>query len=286
MKPLRSLLVAGLAATAALVAMPLTASPAAAAVPGLQTVEQETVVDQAASKLAKATCPAGTVLLSGTAQINGPSAAYLLQQVVPLGDNAVQVVASRRLGGSTGAWSLAARATCSRPLPGLVTVQSRSEVDSAGTKFAQAPCPAGKQALGAGALISGAPTGTVGIAETAPLGEASIAAAAEVRENSTTSRWSVTTFTRCADPLPGLKTVFTAAPRQSGRNSQVVAQCPAGTKVLGGGVLASLQDTPKNPLGLFVDEVVPLGTSVNVVGSTGTSTGPWNVTAAAVCATV
>jgi hypothetical protein len=285
MKPLRTLLLAGLVAAVAATIAPLTTSVAEAAVPGLQTVSFQSPVGTAQQRTVTVGCPAGTSLLSPSGQINaGVSGRYVLTAVVPVDDTTARVSAALRAGAAPAPWSLTARATCAPALPGLVTVSAVSATDSDPVKYAQAACPGRKQAVGVGAVVH-APAGQVGISEMAPTGTAgSIAAATEADQVAAPGTWNVVTFLRCADWQYGLTAVSATGARSTGTSHQQTVSCPAQTVAVTGGALISLQDTAANPHGMFVDETVPLGSTFSAVGASGASHGPWNVITTAVCA--
>lgn len=165
-------------------------------------------------------------------------------------------------------------------VPGLVTVTAASPSNSVG-KAVTVSCPVGKQVVGAGAFISGAPAGQVALDDVTPnAGLLSVTASAYETDGSA-SNWQVIAVAKCANPLPGLVRVFTASPNNS-VDKNVTANCPTGTDVIAAG------SQTNGGLGdVIIDRIAPNAglTSVTVSGKEDAALARnWSIDAYAICA--
>ena len=102
--------------------------------------------------------------------------------------------------GTNASWGLVARAICADPPAGLERVSATSVSDSASTKSATAPCPAGKGLLSTG-FETGSSLGQVFLRSLGPdalLSQATAAGSEDATGNAID--WTVTAYGVCALP--------------------------------------------------------------------------------------
>jgi len=173
----------------------------------------------------------------------------------------------------------ATAATASAAVPGWELVTSTSETNSHYNKWTDADCPSGKQALGGGGSISGG-AGQIGMIT---LGSSVLSFE---DQDGFSGNWSQTAWIICANPLPGLETVFAKSGVSSAFSKAATASCPPGKRVISAGVL---HDGAVEHAGEYVLDDLRMNstlTSVTAIShedQDGTLSN-WAVSAQAVCA--
>ena len=79
----------------------------------------------------------------------------VVDHMVPSTPTSVSVRGIEDDNGTSGTWSVSARAVCANPLPGHRSVTATTATDSSNPKVVTATCPFGKQVIGTSAAISG-----------------------------------------------------------------------------------------------------------------------------------
>ena len=135
---------AGLAALAALAALAGTVllAPAAHAAPvltGKQRVTAASAVTVSASKVVKAYCPTGKVVIGGGAYVEGPEHVKL-SMLRPVQDGHYLEAEARNPWGREP-WSLVTLALCADPPPGLTYTSADSTPQAGVVRTAAAACP-------------------------------------------------------------------------------------------------------------------------------------------------
>lgn len=181
--------------------------------PGLTLVSNSTGSDSAPSKSVTASCPAGKKVVGVGGHVTdgyrvelvGPSELAYVGQVLMNGlfPNAaltsVQVNAFEDEDGFDENWSLTAYAICATPPPGLVLVSNSTLANSSFLKIAAASCPAGKNLLGTGGLLSGG--GEVVIDDILPAKSLTSATVTAVEDQSGFGGdWNASAYAICANP--------------------------------------------------------------------------------------
>jgi hypothetical protein len=261
--------VAGLAVLGTLAAPVVLATPASAAVPGLQVVEGSSPFDSSSSKIAFASCPAGKVLLGTTGRTGGffgdPSnQQVVLEGVVPIGTTGVVGQASEDEDGFTGNWSLTVGAICANPVAGLQIVTSTGVSDSVARKQKIAICPSGKQLTGLGGAIVSSATGQVRLesfSALSPFGTTADGANIIAAEDETglSANWAVDAYAICANPLPGQQLVSAVSAAGSPGRQLQSASCPSGKRAVGIGAQIQVQSGGFGQVGLDTLLSSPLG---------------------------
>lgn len=211
------------------------ASPASAAMPGLEIVPPATSATNSTSfKSATAFCPAGKVVVGTGARINGGGGDIVLDEVIPF-ENRVTVGAFEDEDGTTANWSVTAFAVCAnRPSGYTITSATSTSAVRFETELS-ANCPAGRRALGGGAEVAGG-AGEVSIDDVFP-GQTSSHTKGFADQNGTTKSWSLTAYAICAFDPGGLEIVFpqNSSVPGSPTSSFEFQQCPAGKRLISTG---------------------------------------------------
>jgi hypothetical protein len=238
-----------------------------------------------ANKSVSVSCPAGKRALSPGVFLDlGGTNQVILDDLRPSADlTSVTAQGLEDETGTTANWFLSTSAKCAVPPPGLQRVSATSALNSS-NKSVTVNCPAGKRVLGVGADIN-AGNGQVLFDDIRP-NAALTAVTVQALEDETgqSGPWSVTAYAVCADPIAGLERVATTSALDSGANKPVITSCPSGK--LATGVGADINAGSGQVLFNVFD--VSSSGSVLVQGTedeTGFS-GPWSVTAYAICAPV
>jgi hypothetical protein len=184
--------------------------------------------------------------------------------------------------GTPSTWFLTSYAICANPIAGLVRISATSTLDSA-NKRVTAPCPAGKRVVGAGGDIN-AGNGQVLMDDLHPNSSLTGVTVQGVEDgDGFTGIWSLTAYAICADPVAGLERVSTTSPLDSAPGKSVSANCPAGKQVVGAG-----GDVNAGNGQVVIPAITPnlalTRVTTPAVEDQDGFTGPWSVTAHAVCA--
>lgn len=222
------------------------ASPASAAVSGLERLDLRSARDSTSPKVVNLECTWPKVLVGAAAEISGGSGEVGIDIVRPSGDSnspprSVLVTASEE-DAFGGTWDVTAYANCADAIAGLVRVDGVSPGGSPDGQTGTATCPAGKVLLGTGFEIGGSlgevvvdqviPNGTRTVAPT------SVSARAYEADPDFPSNWTVTAYAICALPqtVQGLAQVGDVT--RDGISPDTVGvtkACPSGTVLLGTG---------------------------------------------------
>jgi hypothetical protein len=209
-----------------------------------------------------------------------------------VGQEGIRVVRFRRRFGvlvvaTVGAilGSVLSASAASAAVPGLVYVSSETLSDSQVFKAARVFCPPGLQVIGGAYELSGA-EGAVVLDDFIPSADNLLVSAGEIvgpGENSdgTTASWKIRATAVCANPLPGYSIQTSTSTFRRATDQTVLATCPAGKSVVGGG--ASLS----NGFGQVSTILLSSGTAgVLAEGHTDVDgySGSWSITAYAICA--
>ena len=160
---------------------------------------------------------------------------------------------------------------------------ANASAGSSANKSVSVSCPAGKRVLTPGAFIDLGGTNQVILDDLRPSADlTSVTAQGLEDETGTAASWFLSTSAKCAVPPPGLQRVSATSALNSS-NKSVTATCPVGKRVLGAGA-----DINAGNGQVLFDDIRPNAALTAVIvqaveDETGQS-GPWNVTAYAVCA--
>jgi hypothetical protein len=175
-------------------------------------------------------------------------------------------------------------------LPGVVTPQITSAIDSTAEKVVEVPCPLGTKALGGSAVVGG--SSRIGVNAVVPgqdsSGRSSYTVLAREQHGGTGNSWEVVATGLCAPStsVPGLEYVRTSSVFDSMSSHQALAVCSPGKKVVGVGGLVDSHGPGQDALVLTAVRPGPDLTSVSAAADEAPVgySGPWRVTAVAVCA--
>jgi hypothetical protein len=104
-----------------------------------------------------ATCPAGTTLLGGGAQVKNGLGNVIIDEIKPDGNVGVAgteiTVEANEDAVYGGQWSVTAAASCAAPIPGQQAIWLNSAYDAKSYKDIETPCPAGQVLTGGAAEV-------------------------------------------------------------------------------------------------------------------------------------
>ncbi|GIH26706.1 hypothetical protein Aph01nite_50160 [Acrocarpospora phusangensis] len=283
--------------TAALV---VPASPAFAALPGLQRVPGASITFQSEdSKNVLVQCPSGKQAVGGAYWITTSAAASVaVISVIPTGNPPTGMSATAVETDSTsGNWQLALQVFCVNPLPGMELVSGPgSASNSAATRHAEAECDDGKVMTGSGFSVANG-AGQVVVTSWQPRGVAtstptSVGVQAD-EEDSYSGTWSLRAWAICANPISGLTVTSVSHASQDVDSQQITRTCASGKRLLSAGFHVSLTDpdAPAGQIGIHNLDVDmnPVGNQATEVEANGTrfdsNDEDWSLTAYAICAT-
>jgi hypothetical protein len=273
----------------------VTASPAAAAVPGLDRTEDMSSLDSHNFKGANAKCPPGKKVIGGGAMLSGGGAKIGLVSLGPNADNTIYGVAAQEIsGGTTESWRVTAYALCANAsaVPGLEKVEGPpSAHNSLEFKQAFADCPTGKKLVGLGASVLPVNNGAVALFQMVPRTSSlkGVTVGAAEIDGGTTQNWSVRAVALCVNQNSAIDVELVSMTDSSGTGVGIVRtlNCPAGKKVISGGL--SVLDAPFSRLtGIRIepreDKDLRSITLIARESALGT-TAKWKMTSYALCAT-
>jgi hypothetical protein len=204
---------------------------AAAAVPGLATV-QAASPNNSVGKSVTVSCPAGTLVVDAGGFVTGVVGQVVLDDITPDAGLGSVTVTGYETDGTGANWRVHAFAKCADPLPGQVRVPMNSANNSR-NKSVTANCPTGTNVIGVGSQTSGPSLGNVITDRIAPnAGLTSVTVSAK-EDGTFTKNWVLTAYAICADPPPGL--IEIAGSTVSSANKVETVTCPAGTVAIGSG---------------------------------------------------
>ncbi|GIH21693.1 hypothetical protein Aph01nite_00030 [Acrocarpospora phusangensis] len=231
------------------------ATPASAALPGLERVFAAAPINPDALKNVHVTCPTGKQLVGATYVLSGNSAGNVVvddfvPNIIPNGNPNPQAptdigLTAYAVDSFSSSWGATVIAFCVNPLPGLEVVAGVPDpLGSNDFHTDVASCPSGKVLTGSGYSIDGAEGEAVlddwvpnGGAATAPTSVSMIA----YEEDSFAGAWTLQAFAICANPVSGLVRVTGPAVGGAGDSHNSIATCTgsrvlmsAGFEVIGG----------------------------------------------------
>jgi hypothetical protein len=247
--------------------------------PGLERVSAASP-SNSSNKGVTATCSAGKRLLGAGAEIEGGGGHVSPNDIIP-GETlkGVTVQGLEDENGTAANWRARAYAICAAPVAGIQRVAATSSTSSSSTKQVSANCPVGKQVVGAGAELGGG-RGEVVLDDLAvDSGQQSVVVTGLEDEDGTSANWFARAFAICA--AASERIVATSPIGQFER--EVVATCPAGMQVTGGG-----GDIGAGGGRVLIEAIRPSATSVTVSDQKFVFASPgafWLLRAYAICAT-
>jgi hypothetical protein len=275
---------------AAAVAVPFALAPSASAVTGLVVITARGPdTGSEGFKWAEATCPAGTHVLGGGADITGGANGVHLSSMLPIpgAPDTFFASAMEDSRGYGGSWTLTAFAVCGAGVTGWEVVQSDVPAEPGSTYTAAvATCPAGKKVVGVGGAVSG---GSRYILDSVDPGEDLSDAFVEAIGDETTpvdgAAWGAHAYAICADPVAGQRLV-TATSGFSRSNKTASVTCPRGTTVhgVGGGLRGAFGQAHIDRLATSGGPR-PAGVDIDARQDTTGASGEWRAYVYAICAT-
>ncbi|BCL15911.1 hypothetical protein [Micromonospora sagamiensis] len=218
------------------------ASPASAAVPGLVRISATSASNSSDFRSVTATCPVGKVLVGTGYEITGATGEVVVDDFTPNGGTLTAptavTVGAYEADAFAGNWTVTAYAICANPLAGLVRVSALSPTDSNDFHSVTAACPTGKVLTGAGFELTGV-TGEGVVDDFRPNGGTVNAPTAVTvgayEADSFVDNWTAAAYAICANPVAGLSRITVLSAIDSGDFRSVVAACPTGKVLTGGG---------------------------------------------------
>lgn len=183
----------------------LTATPAAAAVSGWETVRgQPSATNSEILKNSTASCPGNKVVVGAGYEMNGATGDIILDDLIPTAST-VTVQAGEDGDGTSLTWNVVAWAVCAFRPAGYEIRPGFSATAPGGLRMAQATCTGNRRVIGTGANLS-AGFGQISISNLL-LDETNVFAWGTDDQDGFGGSWSITAYAICADPLPGLRSV-------------------------------------------------------------------------------
>lgn len=285
--PIRRLLGAGLCLAAGLAGTALLAAPAQAA-PGLtgkQLVSASSAYTNAPHKTQKASCPAGKVVISGGAFVQGPLHVKInMLRPVETG-NFYEAAANNPWGRSP--WSLHTYAICADRPAGLQYLSADS-VQNVGVKHSVSlPCPAGKQLIGLGGRAAAEPNRNVTLDYVVPIGGngAGAFAGSVAAQGGEPLNWTATVYAVCANNL-GATVEMDSSPTNSDGSRSMSSTCLPGKLAAVGGAVNSTVPGGNGQVGfgsIYPDASLSEGVAIAHEDHDGYP-GAWSLNSYAICA--
>jgi hypothetical protein len=208
------------------------ASPASAAVPGLQLVTATSAFNSVSPKSVIATCPANKRVIDAGGEITNGGGDVVMDLVRP-GVSTVLVRGDENHLAITRSWQVRAWAVCAFAPAGLQLVTATSAFNSASPKAVTATCPAGRSVIGAGGEIFNG-GGDVAMDFVRP-GFSAVTVRGDEDHTAITRSWQVRAWAVCAFAPAGRVLVTAVSAFNSVSPKVAFATCPAGRRAIGGG---------------------------------------------------
>ena len=276
--------VVGACALGALAGAAVTATPAAAGLPGLEFVSDQTGSNTDSTKSKTVSCPAGKVIISGGAYLVGGTGVHIDMLRPDPGGTFFGAAASGQPA-RREAWRLIVYGICALPPPGLVYVPAvQSQSYDSPLRGALATCPRDTKLIGFGGRAAVEPGRNVALTAMLPSVDLTrVIVQSYALEGGETDDWTAEAYAVCADPLPNAQVIrMTVGPNPD--DSKVAwSQCPSGTLLhaIGAGIFSAGGQAWYG--GLYPAPDLHNGTAIAVEDPTGTNF-PWYVTSAGICA--
>lgn len=268
-------LLAVLAGTAAV------AAPAqAATLTGRQLVQSVSAYTQTGSKVQKVNCPAGKVIISGGAYVDGPHTIRIDMLRPDSYGNYFEASAHVTWGRPT--WRLYVYGVCADRPAGLTYVTATSAPNAGTHRYAAAYCPQGLRVLGGGGRAAIETGRNVVMDWVQPGWPNAFSVLTHAAEGGEADPWTTEAYAVCAQPVGAvLKSAYTATASPSA--TSVFVSCASNQLVAAGAALYSSPPTT-GQVGLFGVYSNDLTSAVVFAGEDGTGTGGvWSASAFAIC---
>jgi hypothetical protein len=249
----------------------------ASAPTGLERVTATSGLDSTGNKFANAACPAGKTLIGAGSDINAGTGQVQQTAIVPNSDRtAVSVLASEDEDGFGGPWSVTAYGICSS------TANRQIQPGSPGSPSVVnfgVGCRPNLNLTGVGMEVFAA----AGQVSTDYLAPDTTSAGISLREDPSgfDGFWSFNGYGICGTPLAGHEIVSTVTANDSVSPKSTAAFCPAGKRVVGGGLYQSGGSE-------YIDDIVPnnvlTGVTATAAENSAGTFSSWALTVYAVCA--
>jgi hypothetical protein len=282
----------GLLVALSLVAVQVVVAPQASGTtipPGSVHVESnQSNVDTATSKAARANCPAGQRAVGGGVLTTG-GAHVVVTELRPISDamgDGFTATAAADQFGVIGTWAVTVFTYCATPPPGLEVVPKTNPPSSQHNDQVQAFCSPGKNIIGSGGRITGgggqvdlslSPNNSQGVAS------ASSASALEDADGFD-GNYQVTSYAICAtmNQFPDFQLVRASSPNDTTTTKKVFVSCPNGYRLTGGAAGVGIRGAHVQ---FFRPNLANAPSLIEASATTGVSlNGNWAVDAVAYCA--
>jgi hypothetical protein len=209
----------------AIVLVGSTTPAAAASVPGITVVYQDSATDSN-DKTVTAKCPNGTKVMDAGGYVDSGGGKVTLDDVFPDPDLNFVNVTGLETDSFSGQWTIRAYVTCADLLDGQEWIDAQTATNSDDRKTLTVACSSNKTVLGSGYTITGG-DGEVTVDEATPNGGLG-APATEVRliakeTDPFDGKWQLDGFVICADELPGQQVLVASTGSNSGDKGTFVS---------------------------------------------------------------
>ena len=230
-----------LAVLAGTVAVALPAQ--AATLTGRQLVQSVTAPSTTPTKTQKVFCPAGKVIISGGAYVDGPHTIRIdLLRPDPYGK---YFEAGAHTTWGRPSWRLYVYGVCANPPAGLTYVVTQSNPSNGNQRYAAAYCPKGMQVLGGGGRAATESGRNVVLDWVQPGWPNAFVALTHAAEGGEPDPWTTEAYAVCAQPVGAvLKSASTGTASPSA--TSVFVSCATNQLVAAGGALFSSPPAPGN----------------------------------------
>lgn len=283
---IRRLATAGLCLAAGLVGTVLLTPAAAQAAPGL-TGKQFVSSASPSTTLAKtwdAKCPAGKVIISGGAYVDGPITIKLTEMRPVVTGNLFRASA-RNTYGRVSAWKLHVYAICANEPAGYSFLSANSTPSAQPQRSASIPCPQGKQALGVGGLAAQEANRNVTLDWVLPVSTVGASSGSVAAQGGEPLDWTSTTYVICADNLGATASGANGTPNSVSTKIGNASCADGKLAAIGGGIKSSVSFTEGQIFlyGVYPDATMTSGTVIANEDHDGYA-GTWWLNTWAICA--
>lgn len=257
------------------------AAPAqGAGITGRELVQSVTANTQTGSKVHKVSCPAGKVIISGGAYVDGPHTIRITMLRPDSYGHYFEAAAHTTWGRPT--WRLYVYGICADRPSGLTYVTASSAPNNTDQRYAAAYCPQGLRVLGGGGRAAIEAGRNVVLDWVQPGWPNSFVAQTHAAEGGEVDPWTTEAYAVCAHPVGAvLKPAFTATASPSA--TSVFVSCNSNQLVAAGGALYASAPTT-GQVGLFGVYSNDLTSAVVFAGEDHNGTaGKWSAGAFAIC---
>ena len=279
------------AAGAAVMAGQLAVSGPAAALPGRTLAFGNSATDSTNTKVVRAFCPSGTVVVGGGAALQGVGSDVIkFRTLTPFQhgtDSYGYEAIALEIRPTSSNWSIAARAVCAPKPAGYEVKSVRIASGSESAKTASVTCGGGRRALAPGGTVRGPSLGTTQITLLGALVDnAHTGAFAIGREAAAgfSGTWDMIATVVCANQPAGYAVLSNDVNSATGQTDVAsTATCTGSAKVHGTGALI-IPRTPGDVHLYFASSVEPNMSLIRSHTSTPGQTPSWQLRSQVVCA--